>query len=117
LSLERVLKILENFGLARSDAEVYVYLAKKGSRTGKEVANAMKLPKAQIYRILESLQKRGFISTEAERPAFFSALAFEQILDMIITLKDEEAQAIKETRGELLSSWRTFTRNKKQVDT
>jgi sugar-specific transcriptional regulator TrmB len=111
-----VLKILESFGLARPDAEVYVYLAKKGPKAGKEIANALKLSKTQLSPILERLQKRRFISTNAERPALFSALAFEQILDVMITFKDEEAQTLKETRKELLSCWRAITRNKKQAN-
>ena len=32
MSLERVIKALVSLGLSRIDAEVYVYIAKKGSR-------------------------------------------------------------------------------------
>jgi len=117
MSLERVLKILESFGLARMDAEVYVYLAKKGPKEEKEIANALKLSKTQLSSMLESLQNKRFISTNPECPALFYALAFEQILDMMITLKDEETRVIKETQKELLSSWRAITRNKKQAGT
>lgn len=116
MSLERVIKILESFGLARPDAEVYVYLAKKGPKARKEIANALKLSRTQLSAILERLRKRRFVSTNPERPALFSALAFEQILDVMINFKDEEAQTLKETRKELLSRWRAITRNKKQTN-
>jgi sugar-specific transcriptional regulator TrmB len=117
LSLERVLRTLEGFGLKRLDAEVYVYLAKKGPQKGKDLASTMKLPKNQLYSILKSLQNKGFVNANIERPALFSAVAFEQIIDMIINVKDEEARAIRETRKELLSSWRAITRDKKHADT
>lgn len=112
-----MLKILESFGLARSGAEVYIYLAKKGPKTGKEIASKTRLSEAEIWSTLKSLQKKGFVSASAEHPVLFFALSFEQVVDMMITLKDEEAQTIKETRKELLSSWRDITRKKNQADT
>ena len=117
MSLERVLKTLESFGFSKVGAEVYVYLAKRGPKEGKDLAIAMKLPKNQLYHILATLQKKGFVYTNTESPALFSALAFERLLDMMIELKDEEAQVTRDRRKELLSSWRAITRNKKQADT
>jgi sugar-specific transcriptional regulator TrmB len=38
LSLERIVKLLDNFGFSKDDAEVYIYLAKKGPR--REIAKA-----------------------------------------------------------------------------
>jgi sugar-specific transcriptional regulator TrmB len=109
-----VLKILESFGLARTDAGVYVFLAKKGPLNGEDIADAMNLSKNQLRQILKSLQDKGVVN--AERSALFSALAFEKVLDMVISMKDEEAQVLKETKEELLSSWRAITQDKKQKD-
>jgi sugar-specific transcriptional regulator TrmB len=99
------------------DAKAYVYLAKNGPKREKEIAVAMKLGKDHVCASLKILQKKGFISQNAEFPELFSALNFEKVLDLMITLKDEEAYALEETRKELLSSWRTLTQNKKQHNT
>ena len=110
MSLERVLKTLESFGLTRKDAKAYIYLAKKGPKGGKDLAIALKLTHPQLNSILVNLQKKGFICASAQRQDLFLALAFEQILDMMIEIKDEEAQAVRKTREELLHSWGTITK-------
>ena len=117
MSLERVLRIIESFGLTRLDAKTYVYLAKNGPKKEEDIAMAMKLTKNQISQILKSLLKLGVINTNSESYELFSALMFEQLLDKMITLKDEEARVTKETRKELLSSWQAITQDKKQANT
>jgi predicted transcriptional regulator len=54
LSLERVLKTLEGFGLSRTDAEVYVYLAKKGSKKGRELANALQITNSSCIQLSQT---------------------------------------------------------------
>ena len=110
MSLERVLKTLESFGLTRKDAKAYIYLAKKGPKEAKDLAIALKLTHPQLNSILANLQKKGFICTSAQRQDLFSALAFELILDMMIEIKDEEAEVVRRTREELLRSWGTITK-------
>jgi sugar-specific transcriptional regulator TrmB len=109
VSLERVLKTLEGFGLSRIDAEVYVYLAKKGPKKGRELANALQVTKQQLYPSLKNLKNKGIVTASLERPALFSAVAFEQVLELLIEIKVEQAKAIKETKKELLDSWRSIS--------
>jgi sugar-specific transcriptional regulator TrmB len=108
LSLERVLKTLEGFGLSRIDAEVYVYLAKKGPKKAVELTNALQIAKQQLYPSLKSLKSKGIVTVSLERPALFSAVAFEKVLELLIQIKVEQAKAIKETKKELLDSWRSI---------
>jgi sugar-specific transcriptional regulator TrmB len=108
-----VLRTLEGFGLKRIDAEVYVYLAKKGPQKGLDVADALKIRKQQLYLILKNLQSRGVVIASPEHPALFSAVAFEKLLDLLVEANMEQAKAIKETKEELLSSWRSMTKRDK----
>ena len=107
MSLERVLKTLEGLGLSRTDAEVYVYLAKKGPKNGRELADALQVTKQQLYPSLKNLRSKGVVTVSLERPALFSAVAFEKVVDLLIAIKVEQAKAIKETKKELLASWRS----------
>ena len=110
MSLERVLKTLEGFGLSRMDAKVYVYLAKKGPKKGRELANALQVTKQQLYPSLKNLKNKGVVTASLERPALFSAVAFEKVVELLIKIKVEQAKAIEETREELLSNWRDITK-------
>lgn len=108
MSLERIIKTLEEFGLKRLDAEVYIYLAKKGPLRAGEVAAALKLSKQKLYHSLKNLRNKGVITAGSEQPAFFSALVFENAIDLLVRANIEQAKAIKETKEELLSSWRSM---------
>ena len=110
MSLERVLRTLEGFGLTRVDAEVYVYLAKTGPKKGRDLTSGLKMTKQQLYPILKGLQKKGVVTSSSELPALFSALAFEELLNLFVRLNIEQAQIIKETRDELLANWRNVTK-------
>jgi len=105
MSLERVLKTLEGFGLSRLDAEVYVYLAKKGPQKGRELANAIQVTKQQLYPSLKNLKDKGVVTVSLERPALFSAVAFEKVIELLIAIKVEQAKAFEETKKELMESW------------
>jgi len=109
LSLERVLKTLEGLGLSRIDAEVYVYLSKKGPKKGRELADVLQVTKQQLYPSLKNLKNKGIVTVSLERPALFSAVAFEKALELLIEIKVEQAKAIKETKKELLDSWRSIS--------
>ncbi len=106
--MERVLKTLECFGLSRTDAEVYVHLAKKGPKNGPELAKILQVTKQQLYPSLKNLKNKGVVISSPERPALFSAVTFEKVLELIITIKVEQAKAIKETKKELMDSWKSI---------
>jgi len=109
MSLERVLRILENFGLARTDAKVYVYLAKKGPKRETDLSSAFKLTEQQLCSSLKNLQSKGIVTATVEKSALFSAVAFERVLDLLVKVNIEQAQAIKETKEEILDSWRSMS--------
>jgi sugar-specific transcriptional regulator TrmB len=106
LSHEVLLKTLVSLGLKEVDAEVYLLLAKEGSQKGRNIAEALKLYKQQLYRSLNRLQRKNIVSATLERPARFSAISRERIMELLIEVKVEQAQTLQASREELLSSWR-----------
>ena len=110
MSLERVLRTLEGFGLSRVDAEVYVYLAKQGPQRGGAIAEALKIRRQQLHSILKALQDKGVVTASSERPVLFSAVAFEKALDLLVEADIEQAKAIKDTKEELLSEWQSMVK-------
>jgi hypothetical protein len=47
------------------------------------------------------------ISASQERPARFSAVSFDKVLDLFIQANREEAQRIEENKEQILSIWRS----------
>ncbi|MEJ2241895.1 MAG: helix-turn-helix domain-containing protein [Candidatus Bathyarchaeota archaeon] len=108
MSQEKVLQTLSNLGLTRLDIRVYIYLAKKGSQKAIEISKALKIQKQQLYRSLKKLQNKAIVSATLERPARFSAVPFEKVLDLFIKAKLKEAQNIQTEKNKLLSSWQSI---------
>ncbi len=107
MSKEWMLKTLKSLGLKRLDAEVYVYLVQNEPQKARDISEALETYRRQLYRSLRSLQRRGIVSVSQERPALFSAVSFDKVLDRFIEADREQAQLIEENRGQLLSKWRS----------
>jgi sugar-specific transcriptional regulator TrmB len=111
LSLELAVKALKRLGLTEMDAQVYVYLAKKGPREEKELVNALKLTKRQLFFSLENLVDKGMVSSSPERSVKYSAIALEKVLDQYLKTRKEQVKALKASKDEFLSAWRSMIKD------
>ena len=107
MSREWMVKTLESLGLKHLDAEVYVYLTQNDPQKARDITEALETYKRQLYRSLRNLQRKGMVSASQERPARFSAVSFDQVLDQFIKANREEAQHIEENKEQILSMWRS----------
>lgn len=99
LSLELIIKVLIDLGLSRVDAELYVYLAKKGPQKMVDLVKALTYKKAKIYSSLRNLQTKKLVS---KNPPMFCALPFEEALELLIKSKKEQTEVMIEYKKELL---------------
>jgi predicted transcriptional regulator len=103
MSLERVIKALIGLGLSRLDAEVYVYTAKKGPQTVMDLHRALNRSSYQINNSLKTLIAKKLVNKEG---TIFSAIPFEEALEMLIEREKEKAKSIEEIKKELIVSWK-----------
>jgi len=104
LSLERIIEALVRLGLSRVEAEVYVYIANNGSQEAVILAKALNLKKSTMRASLRNLKKKGLVT---KRGPSFSALPFEEALELLIKTEKEQARAMHESKEELLTTWET----------
>lgn len=118
LSQEKIVKTLTNFGFTKNDATVYIYLAKKGPKKGSEIIKTLKMPKQQLYPIIKNLQRKGIVSSTFERPARFSAVTFDKVIDLFTEAKMEEIKRIQNNKNQLLSEWESIhiKENEEKID-
>ena len=108
MSSENVLKTLANLGLTQIDAELYIFLAKRGPIEARNVAKALKISKQRVYPIIKKLQSKGILNSTLEHPARFSVIPFEKLLDLFIRTKMEEAQRVKQEKNGILQDWKSI---------
>jgi len=104
MSLERVIKALIGLGLSRSDAEIYVYLAKKGPDKAVALAVALNYNRKKLYTSLKTLRTKGLVTKDR---TIFSALPFEEALELLIKRKKEQTEVLQEIKKELLTTWKS----------
>jgi sugar-specific transcriptional regulator TrmB len=114
LITEQLVRVLVSLGIRRLDAEVYLHLATRGPKKGRTISIELKINSQQLYRSLKKLQSRGMVNSSSEYPTHFSAVLFDEVLDLLIKTKKEQIKALKASKEELLSSWRSITEKDKE---
>jgi sugar-specific transcriptional regulator TrmB len=100
-----MLKTLTSLGFKYREAEVYISLTRSGSQEIREIAEELKTNRMQVYRSLKNLKARGIVQASNGRPAEFSALSFENVLDALIKANVEEAKKLEMEKERILSRW------------
>ena len=108
MSQEQIMKTLENLGFDQVDAQIYVYLAKKGLQKASDLCKTLKLTKQQLYPSIKRLQSKGIVSSTMQHPARFSVMPFERVLDLFIKAKIEETQRLRQSKTEILTNWQNL---------
>ena len=106
-----MLKTLKKLGFEELDAQVYIFIGRKGPQKAKDIVKALKIPKQKLYSILKNLQSKGVVNATFEHPARFSVISFEKVLDIFVKSRLEEAQQIQRSKNEILSEWKSISIN------
>src|SRR5437867_9758372 len=70
---EDVLASLETLGLTRKEANAYVVLVRNGASTAADVSRLLGVQYPAVYRILHSLQGKGWVEASRDRPNRYRA--------------------------------------------
>lgn len=79
LSLKRETQALVSLGLSQTEARIYVFLEKSGSREDKDIAKALKLHTKEPISNLEKFQDKQIVQASAQQIIEFSAVPFEKL--------------------------------------
>ena len=109
--MERVQKLLNDFGLSNAEAEVYIFLAANGPSKSNDLTIGLNMTTQQLSLIVKELQKKGAIVVSVKPIVLYTALDFEELLNQYIKLNLNQAQLIKKTKQELLTSWNNIPPN------
>ena len=99
--------MLGKLGLSQTDAKVYIYLAANGPNKARAIVDYLKINRGQVYKSLRRLQNKGATISSNEHPIKFIAVPFEDVLDILMKIKKEQARILQESKEELISDFRT----------
>jgi sugar-specific transcriptional regulator TrmB len=106
---ENLLKVLLSLGFTQLDAETYLFLEKNGLTKAKDVKTKLRVSKQRLYPTIKNLQRKGVVNATLERPARFSAVPLDKVLDLLAKTKIEEAHRVQQNKAELLRDWQSVS--------
>jgi sugar-specific transcriptional regulator TrmB len=112
MTIEWMRNTLKNIGFKQNEAAVYIFLALNGSQKVKSIVEALKIHKHQVYRILKKLEDTGIVNPSNNRPAYFSAISFDKLLDKLKDANLKEAANIEAEKDKTITFWESNLKEK-----
>jgi sugar-specific transcriptional regulator TrmB len=106
LTLEKIRNELINFGLTKSQAKVFIYLGKYGSKTASEIAKALQLPRTETYHLVNSLQNIGLVVAELSHPTKYNAMDMREAVSTLIKQEQERIDVLADKEESLSEMWK-----------
>lgn len=103
------MKVLRDLGLSRREAEIYIFLSRRGPQAANSVSTMLKIERVQTYRALKSLQEKGIIETTLETPTRFSAVPFDGLLNSLITTRKNRISELETQKEALTNYWKNLS--------
>jgi sugar-specific transcriptional regulator TrmB len=110
MNQQRVQNALGKLGLPRAEVKVYVYLALNGPQEAERIAEALDFSHELLHTTLESLKNKEIITMPCKQITTFSAITFNDALEILLKAHLKEAQEIEQNRIELLQRWQAMIR-------
>ncbi len=108
LPADAIKEKLANFGLSKNESTMFIFLSKYGSKPAIEITRLLKIPRTQTYRIINSLQGRGIVSSTIDHPVKFSALPVEKAVDVLIRTKMEHVHLLQNQKNDIIDLWNSL---------
>ena len=80
-----ILKALQNLGLSIYESKAYLALISLGVGSAEVIAEMSRIPRTSAYKTLESLEKKGFVSSTEGRPRMYKPVDLKSVRERIIS--------------------------------
>lgn len=106
LVLEKIRNELIDFGLTKSQAKVFIYLGKYGSKSASEIAKALQLPRTETYHLVNSLQNMGLVVAELVHPTRYTAMEMNKAITTLVKQEQEKVDSLATKEESLSQMWK-----------
>ena len=106
LTLEKIKNELIDFGLTKSQAKVFIYLGKYGSKTASEIAKALQLPRTETYHLVNSLQNMGLAVAELSHPTKYTAKEMREAVSTLVQQEQDRIDVLANKEESLSEMWK-----------
>jgi len=86
---KKIIDALQNLGLSLYESKAFLALVVLGVGNADVIAQTAKIPRTSSYKVLESLEKKGFVSSSEGRPKIYKPEKLSTIRERVISEVDE----------------------------
>ena len=104
-SLDKIQNELMRFGLSPTQAKVFIFLGKYGSKSAPDIARALELPRTETYHVVNSLQSLGLVTAELTHPTKYSALEMKEAINSLVKQEQLRIDSLADKEDELSELW------------
>ncbi|MEJ2242170.1 MAG: helix-turn-helix domain-containing protein [Candidatus Bathyarchaeota archaeon] len=112
---KRLYEFLDEIGLSKRKADIYIYLSKKGVQKAQSVATHLDIDRAQTYRLLRSLKQKGVVEETIESPTRYLAIPIEKLIESYLKDKKTEVNNLEAEKTNIISYFKSIS--KKETET
>jgi len=105
--LEEWLVELSNYCLTEAQAKTYYSLLTLGKTSATKVAKEQGVHRAEVYRVLRELKKKGLVSEHTGRPSLYSPAPPEEALNILLLELEKKIERLRENQEKLVQ-WLTL---------
>jgi sugar-specific transcriptional regulator TrmB len=87
--------VLTQLGLTKLQAEIFLTLEKLGKSTAKTVGLVSNIDRANVYRVIVSLQKMSLVEKTITKPTLFKAIDIQDAIHMLLRQKANEYKEVE----------------------
>jgi sugar-specific transcriptional regulator TrmB len=106
--IELLESTLTEYGLSKSEAKAYLYLAMAGEKKASEIARAISLHRTEVYRILRDLEKKGIVIEAFETPLKFGAVPVDRAVEQLVDAQRLKVNLLDKQKTELIQLWESM---------
>ncbi len=110
MTIERLVQRLQDFGITRDEAKIYVFLLRMGPCPARIVAKKFEINRMKTYRTLKDLEERGMVHRIMGRPVRFVAAPMRETLERYMEEVRGKLSDLVEGEREILDGWEMLSR-------
>ncbi len=106
--LDKIQSELMKFGLSPTQAKVFIFLGKYGTKSAPDISRALELPRTETYHVVNSLQSMGLVTAELDHPTKYSALDLRKAITSLVKQEQQRIDSLAEKEDDLAELWETI---------
>ncbi len=103
--LDKIQSELMKFGLSPTQAKVFIFLGKYGTKSAPDIARALELPRTETYHVVNSLQSMGLVTAELVHPTRYSALDLRKAIGSLVKQEQQRIDTLADRENGLAELW------------